>query len=58
MDLAGNPRGVASFQQPVAKSWHGRALLILRPTGEPGRTLVRMESEGLRPAMLSLEISA
>ncbi|MFC4595289.1 MULTISPECIES: glycoside hydrolase family 2 TIM barrel-domain containing protein [Sphingobium] len=51
-----NPRGVASFQQPVAKSWHGRALLILRPTGEAGRTLVRIESEGLKPAMLSLDM--
>lgn len=52
-----NPRGVASFQQPIAKSWHGRALAIIRPTGVAGRALVTVESEGLRPAMASLELT-
>ncbi|EZP71711.1 Beta-galactosidase/beta-glucuronidase precursor [Sphingomonas paucimobilis] len=49
-----NPRGVGSFQQPVAKSWHGRALAVLRPTGQSGRAILTVESEQLRPAMISL----
>ncbi|WP_230461363.1 glycoside hydrolase family 2 TIM barrel-domain containing protein [Sphingobium sp. CAP-1] len=50
-----NPRGVASFQQPVAKSWHGRALAVCRPTGQSGRAVLTVESENLRPAMISLD---
>jgi beta-galactosidase len=42
-----NPRGVASFRQPLAKTWHGRALAILRPTGGQGVAAITVESEGL-----------
>jgi beta-galactosidase len=45
-----NPRGVASFRQPVAKTWHGRALAILRPTGEAGALTLEVRAEGLRSA--------
>jgi beta-galactosidase len=43
-----NPRGVASFRQPIAKSWHGRALAIVRPTGGVGVATIRVEADGLR----------
>jgi beta-galactosidase len=45
-----NPRGVASFRQPVAKTWHGQALAILRPTGGAGTASLIMRSEGLASA--------
>jgi len=53
-----NPRGVASFRQPVAKTWHGRALAVLRPTGEPGVATIRIEAEGLSPAGAALMVGA
>nr|WP_301287333.1 hypothetical protein [Sphingobium sp. OAS761] len=53
-----NPRGVASFRQPVAKTWHGRALAVLRPTGEPGVATISIEAEGLSPAGASLMVGA
>ena len=52
-----NPRGVASFQQPVAKTWHGRALAILRPTGASGTVAIRVKSSGLLPAVTSVSVS-
>ena len=45
-----NPRGVASFRQPVAKTWHGRALAIMRPTGRKGTATIKVEAEGLKSA--------
>ena len=45
-----NPRGVASFRQPVAKTWHGRALAIVRPTGRKGTATIKVEAEGLKSA--------
>lgn len=45
-----NPRGVASFRQPVAKTWHGRALAIVRPTGGKGVATITVESDGLKSA--------
>jgi len=51
-----NPRGVASFRQPVAKSWHGQALAIVRPTGGVGVANIRVEAEGLRSAEAAIAI--
>jgi beta-galactosidase len=42
-----NPRGVASFRQRVAKTWHGRALAIMRPNGRSGQAALRVKSTGL-----------
>lgn len=50
-----NPRGVASFRQPVAKTWHGRALLIVRPTSS-GRGMIELSSEGLASALVHLSV--
>jgi beta-galactosidase len=50
-----NPRGVASFRQTVAKSWHGRALAIIRPTSS-GTTTISVGSEGLRSAQVRLSV--
>ncbi len=51
-----NPRGVGSFRQAVAKTWHGKALAIVRPTGERGAAAVTVSSAGLAPAMARLRI--
>ena len=50
-----NPRGVSSFRQPLAKSWHGRALAIIRPT-DSGTTTISVGSEGLRSAQVRLSV--
>jgi beta-galactosidase len=49
-----NPRGVASFRQPVAKTWHGRALAIVRPTGRMGTATIKVEAEGLKSARVRI----
>jgi beta-galactosidase len=51
-----NPRGVASFQQPVAKTWHGRALAVVRPLGLAGDATIEVRSSGLRPAQQRLQL--
>ena len=54
----GNPRGVASFRQPVAKTWHGQALAILRPIGEPGIATISVEADGLLGGQAALLLGA
>jgi beta-galactosidase len=49
-----NPRGVASFRQAVAKTWHGRALAVLRPTGEAGVATISIDADGLSKAQAAL----
>lgn len=51
-----NPRGVASFQQPVAKTWHGRALAILQPTGNTGVVVLEARAQGLRGAKQQIRL--
>lgn len=53
-----NPRGVASFRQSVAKTWQGRALAILRPTGEPGIATISVVADGLVQAQAALMVGA
>jgi beta-galactosidase len=52
-----NPRGVASFRQPVAKTWHGRALAVLRPTGEAGIASISVEGDGLPAALAAVMVA-
>jgi len=52
-----NPRGVASFRQSVAKTWHGRALAILRPTGEVGVAAISIDGDDLLKTQTALIIS-
>ena len=53
-----NPRGVASFRQPVAKTWHGRALAVLRPTGESGVVTVSIDGDGLSKGQAALIVGS
>lgn len=49
-----NPLAVGSFQSPVAKTWNGRALAILRGAGRPG---VQVSSEGLAGGGATIRLS-
>lgn len=53
-----NPRGVGSFQQPVAKTWRGRALAILRPTGDSGEVTIEVRAAGLDTATSRITIQS
>jgi beta-galactosidase len=50
----GNPHNVDSFQQPRRHTWHGRALAIVQPTGEPGRITLTARSDNLTAAAATL----
>ncbi len=49
---SGIPNEPASFQAPVCKTFQGRCLAILRPTGKAGVITLRAKAEGLTPATL------
>jgi len=54
---SGSPTDMSSFQQPRKKSWHGRCLAIIRPTGtEGGLISLSANAEGLEAA--TIEVTA
>jgi beta-galactosidase len=58
-ELAGvgsaNPKDAASFRQPQRKTFQGRCLAVLRPTGNRGTITLRAEAEGLAGATVRLQ---
>ena len=58
-ELAGvgnaNPKDMASFRQPHRKTFRGRCLAVVRPTGRVGEISLRAEAEGLTPATLLIQ---
>jgi beta-galactosidase len=52
-----NPLATGSLQAPVARTWNGRALAILRGTGRPGRVRLEARSAGLSSGSASLALS-
>jgi len=52
-----NPKDVASFRQPLHRTFHGECVVIIRPKGVPGRVEIRAESAGLASATAQLEIA-
>ena len=52
-----NPKEVASFRQPRRNTYHGQCLAVLRPTGAPGLLTLQVESDGLKPASLSIQVA-
>ncbi|HTE17975.1 MAG TPA: glycoside hydrolase family 2 TIM barrel-domain containing protein [Armatimonadota bacterium] len=59
-ELAGagsaNPRDARSFQQPRARTFHGKCLAVLRPTGSAGAISLRAEAEGLAAAETTIRV--
>lgn len=51
-----NPTQIESFKDSETKSFRGRALLVLRSTGVPGRVQVKLDSAGLTGADLGFDI--
>ena len=45
-----NPKDVMSFRRLQPKTFHGRCLAIVRPTGAAGEATVRVQAEGMAPA--------
>jgi beta-galactosidase len=46
------PNDAVSFHEPLRKTYEGRALVILRPTGDAGKISLTAEADGLKPAMV------
>jgi beta-galactosidase len=51
-----NPCAPASFRAPERTTFEGRCLAILRPTGQPGRIVLKAEAEGLSPATVKVRV--
>jgi beta-galactosidase len=45
-----DPRSVESFQAPRRKAWHGKCMVVIQSTGQPGRITVTAEASRLRAA--------
>jgi beta-galactosidase len=50
-----SPLAVGSFQAPVASTWNGCALIVLRGTGRSGPVKLSARSEGLKSCVAVLE---
>lgn len=51
---SGNPTDVASFQRPEHKTWRGKCLVIVRPTGKAGSISLQATANGLTAARVVL----
>jgi beta-galactosidase len=51
---SGAPNAPASYRAPQRRTFQGRCLAILRPTGGAGEIVLRAEAEGLQSAQLSV----
>ena len=52
-----NPKDVESFRRTRPKTFHGRCLAIVRPTGAAGPATVRAEAAGLPAASIVVQVS-
>jgi beta-galactosidase len=50
------PNDAASFQLPLRKTYQGRALVILRPTGDAGKITLKAEANSLKAATVVIRI--
>ena len=51
-----NPLAAGGYQSGKAKTWHGRALAVVRGKGAPGRVGLSVSGTGLAPAMTTLKL--
>ena len=54
----GSPENLDSFRQPHRYTWHGKAQAILRPAKQSGHVTLTASASGLRPAKLTLPVTA
>jgi len=50
----GNPVDISSFQHPKKKVFHGKGLAIIRPTGAPGKIILKANAMGLKADTIKL----
>ncbi len=53
-----NPHEMASFHQPHRRTFHGRCVAILRPTGETGNITLEASGDNLRSGMLTIDVGS
>ncbi len=53
-----NPKNVTSFRQPTCRTFRGKGIAILRPTGREGTITLRAEAAGLPPATIVVNCTA
>ena len=51
-----NPKDVFSFRRANPKTFHGRCLAIVRPTGAAGTITLRAQADGLASASVTLQV--
>ncbi len=52
---SGSPTDMASFQHPHRRSWHGRCMAIVRPSGnETGTISLTARAEGLESSTIEI----
>jgi beta-galactosidase len=52
-----NPKDAASFRSQTPKTFHGRCLAIIQPSGRPGRITVKAQSPGLGSEIVQLIVT-
>ena len=52
-----NPKDAESFRKTNLKTYHGRALAIIRPKGVAGSVTVRVQAAGFAPASAVVEVT-
>jgi len=52
---SGNPADASSYRGYLRTTFDGRALAVLRPTGQPGTIQCLVESPGLAPVTVNVE---
>jgi beta-galactosidase len=61
-ELAGagsaNPKDVASFRQPGTRTFQGRCLAVVRPTGQAGAITLTADAEGIPQTSLQVTVRA
>lgn len=51
-----NPKEMASFRLPRRKTYQGRYLAVVRPSGTPGTITLQASSEGLESASITIRV--
>ena len=52
-----NPHEMASYREPHRRTFHGRALAILRPTGNEGSITLEARGDNLRSGTVTVAVS-
>jgi beta-galactosidase len=52
----GNPSDMASFQQPVRKTYMGTCLAIVRPISTPGKIIIKAKAAGLKEGTIEVTV--